>query len=152
MAEINQSIASRWTPKLISGGWTPVSTYFIDNYHRLIPKISSLEAMLIIQLVRHKWDERNPHPTFTTIANRMGISATAARNHARSLEKKGYLRRIMTQGTSNQFDMKSLFLALERLLAADKAAKAPINKETAVVDPAMASMLGEGGMMPGGSD
>ena len=152
MAEINQSIANRWTTKLVSGGWTPISTYFIDNYHRLNPRLSSLEAMLIIQLIRHKWDERDPHPTFTTLAKRMGISATATRNHARSLEKKGYLRRIPTQGSSNHFDLKPLFAALERLLASDKAALPPAEERASVLDPAMVSMLGESGALPSDDD
>lgn len=139
MADVNQSIGNRWTPALVKGGWTPVSTYFIDNYHRLDPKFTSLEAMLVIHLIRHKWDERNPYPTFGTLSERMGISATATRNHARSLEKKGYLRRLMTKGSSNQFDLKPLFKALELLVAADKVVKP--DTMPSKIDPAFAAML-----------
>ena len=71
--------------------------------------------MLVIHLIRHKWDEDPPFPGFTTLARRMGISQTATRAHARSLEKKGYLLRQMRVGTTNKFDLRPLFLALEKL-------------------------------------
>jgi hypothetical protein len=118
--EVSPSIAKRWTPTLIKGGFTPVSTYFIDNYHRLAPTLSSLEAMLVIHLMRYKWDERHPHPTFATLSKKMGVTPTATRNHARSLEKKRFLNRLATQGSPNEFDLKPLFDALERLYLADE--------------------------------
>jgi hypothetical protein len=121
--ESSKDIAKRWTPTLVRSGWTPISTFFIDNYHRLEPTLTSLEAMLVVHLMRHKWDERHPHPSFATLARRMGVTATATRNHARSLEKKRYLNRILTQGESNQFDLTPLFYALERLYLADDEAK-----------------------------
>jgi DNA-binding MarR family transcriptional regulator len=46
---------------------------------------------------------------------KMGVSSTAVRNHARSLEAKGYLRREMQVGSTNRFDLSPLFKALERL-------------------------------------
>jgi len=73
--------------------------------------------MLVVHLVRHKWDAAPPFPGFTTLARRMGISPTAARGHARSLEKKGYLLRQMRVGTTNKFDLTRLFVALEKRLA-----------------------------------
>src|SRR4051812_39597885 len=92
--ESSPEIAKRWTPRLVANGWTPISDYFIENYHRLKPAISTCEFVFIVHLMRHKWDERHPRPAFGTLAKRMGISSTAVRNHARSLEKKHYLRRI----------------------------------------------------------
>lgn len=61
-----------------------------------------------------------PFPGFTTLAGRMGISATAAWAHARSLEKKGYLVRQMRVGTTNKFDMHPLFAALEKQQAYER--------------------------------
>jgi hypothetical protein len=108
-------VAARWTPALTNGGWTPVSDYFLDSYRKLNPTISSNEALLIIHLMRHKWDEAPPFPGFKTIAKRMGLTATSVRNHARSLEKKGYLLREKRVGTTNLFDLTPLFQALEHL-------------------------------------
>ncbi len=110
-------VAARWTPALTKGGWTPVSDYFLDSYRKLNPPITSSEALLIIHLVRHKWDDAPPFPGFKTLAKRMGITATSARNHARSLDKKGYLKRQKRVGTTNLFDLRPLFQALENLQA-----------------------------------
>ena len=83
--------------------------------------------MLIIHLMRHKWDSKMPFPGSKLLAKRMGISATAVRGHARSLERKGYLKRIKRTGTTNKFDLSPLFRALEAYLdtvEAEKKAKA----------------------------
>jgi DNA-binding MarR family transcriptional regulator len=101
---------------LSSKGWTPVCDYFLDSYSKLNPKISNLEALLIIHLIRHKWDAEAPFPGFKTLSKRMGITATSARNHARSLEHKGYLKRLKRVGTTNKFDLTPLFRALEGLM------------------------------------
>lgn len=120
-----RSPGKRWTPKLVEGGWTPVSDFFLKNYCRLTPPITNSEAMLIIHLLMHKWDERAPYPGFKDLARRMGMSITMARTHARTLEIKKYLRRKKRVGTTNLFFLEPLFEALEALRAADmkKAAK-----------------------------
>src|SRR5262249_53349944 len=122
-------VAARWTPDLTKGGWTPVSDFFLDNYRRLAPPITSNEALLIIHLIRHKWDASPPFPGFKTLAKRMGITATSARNHARSLDKKGYLVREKRVGTTNLFDLTPLFRALEQLQAFDAGHRAAKEEE-----------------------
>jgi DNA-binding MarR family transcriptional regulator len=110
-------VSARWTPALTQNGWTPVSDYFLDNYTRLTPALTNSEALLVIHLMRHKWDNAPPFPGFKTLARRMGITDTSARNHARSLERKGYLKREKRVGTTNLFDLTPLFQALEKLQA-----------------------------------
>lgn len=121
---VQRDVAARWTPMLSKKGWTPICDYFLDSYTRLAPKITNLEALLVIHLMRYKWDAEAPFPGFRALAKRMGITATSARNHARSLEKKGYLRREKRVGTTNKFDLTPLFAALERLLQLETAAPA----------------------------
>jgi hypothetical protein len=116
--KLKRDVASRWTPKLAQAGWTPISTVFLHNYTKLQPPITSSEAMLICQLMTHKWDKDRPYPGFKLIAERMGITHTAARNHARHLEQKNYVKRIKRVGTTNEFDLSPLFRALEALLIA----------------------------------
>lgn len=120
----SREVSARWTEPLTKKGWTPVSDFFLEHYAKLDPPMSNAEAMLVIHLVRHKWDEEMPFPGFPTLAGRMGISPTAARAHARSLEKKGYLRRKMRVGTTNKFDLKPLFIALEKHQAFEEGKKA----------------------------
>ncbi|HYT91465.1 MAG TPA: helix-turn-helix domain-containing protein [Gemmataceae bacterium] len=110
-------VSSRWTPALTEKGWTPVSDYFLDNYTRLTPALTNNEALLVIHLMRHKWDNAPPFPGFKTLARRMGMTDTSVRNHARSLERKGYLKRTKRVGTTNLFDLTLLFQALEKLQA-----------------------------------
>jgi len=111
-------VATRWTPTLAKAGWTPISDFFLDNYHRL--GIKHAEAMLIIHLMRHKWDASAPYPGFKSIARKMKISPEATRVHARSLEVKGFLRREKQVGETNRFHLQGLFTALEQLMAKDK--------------------------------
>lgn len=118
-----REVSNRWTEPLTKQGWTPVSDFFLDHYARLEPPITNAEAILVIHLIRHKWDDAPPFPGFTTLAKRMGISATAARAHARSLENKGYLLRQMRVGTTNKFDLKRLFTALEKQQAFERGKK-----------------------------
>lgn len=112
---VQRDVAKRWTPALARAGWTPVSDFFLDNFHRLAPPMTHGEAMLVVLLMRHKWDDAPPFPGFKSISKRMGISITAARQLARRLEKKGYLFREKQVGATNRFHLQPLFRALEAL-------------------------------------
>ena len=112
-----RSVATRWSPKLAEGGWVPVSEYFLDHYHELKPyHLTHGEAMFVIHLIRHKWDERAPYPAYGSLAKKMGVSAKTARRHAQSLEQKGYLRREARTAQPNMFYLEGLFGALEKHL------------------------------------
>jgi predicted transcriptional regulator len=108
-----RDVAARWTPHLATGGWTPVVDYFLDHYREL--GITNLEAIFLVHLIRFKWTTQMPFPGFKRLAKKMGISATAARGHARRLEKKGLLKRMERVGSTNRFDLTGLFQGLERL-------------------------------------
>ena len=108
--------AARWTSKLVKNGWTPISDDFLAHYTDLVPAITSTEAMLIVHLMQHKWDGKAPYPGFETLAKRMGMTATAVRNHARSLEKKGYLQREPRVSQTNRFHLDGLFRKLEAFI------------------------------------
>jgi hypothetical protein len=112
---MQRSVADRWTASLTQGGWTPVSDFFLDHYHELPHPLSSSEALVVIHLIRHKWTRDAPFPSLKRIGGKMGITATAVRNHVRSLEQKGYVQRVPKAGFANAFDLQPLFNALERL-------------------------------------
>jgi DNA-binding MarR family transcriptional regulator len=115
-------VAKVWTTKLAKK-FTPISLYFIQNYHRLPYPISAIEFTLIVHLISHKWDDAMPFPKVSTLAKKMLRSEAAVRGAARSLEKKKYLKRYMKRGKPNHFDLTPLFEALEKLYDADAAAK-----------------------------
>lgn len=106
-----RGVQHRWTPGIAAEGFTPMATLFLENYAQL--GITSIEAMLITHLMSFKWDAKEPYPSFATLAKLMGITPTAVRNHARKLEKKGFLRRQRRFSQSNKFDLLPLFRALE---------------------------------------
>lgn len=110
------SFAKRWALSLKEDGFVPVSTFFLENYHRLKPfDLTYGEAMFVIHLMQHKWDENAPFPAYKTIAHRMHVSAKSARRWAASLEQKGYLKREMRVGATNRFHLKGLMDALVSL-------------------------------------
>ena len=120
-------VSKIWTKKL-GKPFTPVSSYFLDNYHRLAYPITPTEFVVIVHLLKYKWDEEMPFPAIATLAKKMGRSEQAVRAAARSLEDKGYLVRHMTRGRPNRFDLKPLFEAVEKLYDDDQAAEAEESK------------------------
>lgn len=118
------SFEKRWAPSLKADGFVPVSTFFLENYHRLKPyDLTYGEAMFVIHLMQHKWDENAPFPAYKTIAQRMHVSAKSARRWAASLDRKGYLKREMRIGATNRFHLKGLLDALVSLKGAEKKEK-----------------------------
>jgi hypothetical protein len=115
--KLDRRVAKRWTPAIAGAGWTPVSDFFLLNYHCLRPEMTSAEAMFVIQLMHHKRDELPPYPGFKSLATRMGVGVGTARGYARSLEQKGYLRREKRIEQTNKFHLKPLFDALEKAMA-----------------------------------
>lgn len=107
------SVERAWGP-VLSKSFVPIATAFLENYASLQPPISTGEAMFIIQLMRHKWNEDAPYPSYRRIASRMGVGEKAARRHAASLEAKGYLVRERRQSQTNLFRLEALFIALEK--------------------------------------
>ena len=117
-----RQVAERWTGRLAAAGWTPVSDFFLANYHRV--GITHTEAMVIVHLVSFKWDRNAPFPSLKTIAKRMGITPPSVRTHLRSLENKRILLREMQIGQTNKFHLDGLFKILEDLMAKDEEAAA----------------------------
>ena len=109
-------MATRWTDKLVKKGWAPIAHSFLDLYARLPEPLTTTEAMVVVMLMRFKWDDRHPFPSLKRLARMMGLGSTSIRNHIRSLEKKGYLTRIYRTGFSNSFDLTPLFQALEEAM------------------------------------
>jgi len=113
--------AKKWAAELESNGHVQVSTFFLENYHRLKPySLTHGEAMFIVHLMQHKWGEAAPYPGYKTIAKRMGVSDKTARRLAKSLEDKKYLVREVRQANTNRFHLTKLMTALVGLKKAAK--------------------------------
>jgi DNA-binding transcriptional regulator YhcF (GntR family) len=127
----HRHVSQRWTPTIAQAGWTPVSDYFLANYHRL--KLSHIEAMVIIHLMQFKWDYSDPYPSLQKIAKRMGITVASVRKHMQTLEAKEMIIRHQRTGTSNRYNLNRLFQHLESLMERDALSNATVEAQAMVV-------------------
>ncbi len=121
-----RDIITRWGghPELLSQGFVPVPVTFLKNYASFKPfAMTSMEAMLVLQLMVHKWDADDPYPGYKTLAKRLGKTEGYARTLARNLEGKRLLARIVRTGTTNRFNLRPLFDKVKAHLAAATATK-----------------------------
>jgi hypothetical protein len=121
-SEINRSKVARWKhEELFVKGYLIVPSLFLLSYAHLKPHpLTAGEALFILHLMEHKWDQRAPYPSYKTIAKRMGVSDKMVRRHAQNLEAKHYLRRLPRVGETNQFDLTPLFDALRNACIYDE--------------------------------
>lgn len=125
--EREKKVAKRWTPAL-GRQFCAVSSYFLANYHRLGNDgqrgLNSTEAMLVIQILDFKWDEKLPFPTVGLLAQRMAVSTRHVRETLKELEGRGFLQRVPgARGGANRYDLTGLFAALEALQTQDAEAR-----------------------------
>jgi|ERR1700722_10233069 len=108
--------ANMWAAELQDDGHVRISTFFLENYHRLKPySLTHGEAMFIVRLMQHKWGADAPYPGYKVIAKRMGVSDKTARRFAKSLEDKKYLVREVRQANTNRFHLAKLIASLVAL-------------------------------------
>jgi hypothetical protein len=116
-----RDIVTRWGghAELLSQGFVPVPATFLKNYASLKPfAMTSMEAMLVLQLMLHKWDADDPYPGYKSLAKRLGKTEGYARTLARTLEGKRLLARVVRVGRTNRFNLRPLFDKLKAHLAA----------------------------------
>lgn len=126
-AKADRTFTKRWgnKPDLFGKGYLPLPTNFLELYSSL--NITNSEAMFLLHLMDHKWDDKHPFPSYKTLAKRMSCSDKMARNHAASLETKKLLLRLPRIGRPNRFDLSPLFTALQS--ATEKAAALKAKKK-----------------------
>jgi hypothetical protein len=114
----NRSATARWgnRPSLFDEGFLVVPHRFLRSYASLQPNpLTPGEALFVLQLMTFKWDEADPYPSYTTLAQRMGVTPKMVRRYAQGLQRKGYLLRKFQSKAPNKFDLSGLFAALQWL-------------------------------------
>jgi len=124
-------IDSRWSAKVSRSGFSAVPTSFLRHYAQL--GISSTEAMLLIHIMAHKWNDRLPFPAVKKLADEMGRSVSQVRARLSSLEKRGFIRRVARKGRSNLYDPAALISRLEKAID-DYNQKVAAEREAGVYD------------------
>jgi hypothetical protein len=114
---VDRKLAARWGrhSSLFSRpeGWVGVPDFFLRGHANLKPyALTPTEAMLVLQLMAFKWTEEDPFPSYARLAGRMGVTVKQVRRITRSIEAKGYLKRVGRIGNSNRFNLQPLFDAL----------------------------------------
>jgi DNA-binding MarR family transcriptional regulator len=117
------SVDRVWSPKL-ARRFTAVSNYFLANLHRIAPEggkgLTPTEAMVIVQTLSFKWDERPPKPALRTIATRLGLAVRTVRDTMKRLEELGLVEREPNfEGGCNRYHFDGLFKRLEEMMAKD---------------------------------
>ncbi|MBK8249903.1 MAG: hypothetical protein IPK85_21305 [Gemmatimonadetes bacterium] len=108
-------VQTRWggSPAMLARGFVGVPVVFLEGMAQLKPhSLTPAEALFVICVMAHKWDERPPFPSYKRIASWMGKTESYVRKVAKDLETKGMLRRIARIGRSNAFDLEGLFAKL----------------------------------------
>ena len=123
----DRRVEARWSPTLAKGGWSPVPSFFLKNYHRLKPEgmpdargLNSTEAMLILQICDFKWTTEAPFPKVSTLAKHLGIKERQVRQSLKNLEELKLVRREPKYtGGPNQYFFEGLLERLHRMMQDD---------------------------------
>ncbi len=111
-------VSSRWSEELLDWGFTPIVNVLLDNYTHL--GLSSQEFILVVHLMRFKWDDKHPFPSYATLATKMGLHPRRVKQVAKDLETKGFLERIERREAhrtkTNLFDLTPLFEQLSQIV------------------------------------
>jgi DNA-binding transcriptional MocR family regulator len=113
-----KSFRARWGEVLAKNGITAISTLFLRIYPRM--DITTVEAMFIVHCFSYKWTVDSPYPSFFTVANEMGVGRGTVQRYARSLEEKGFIKRVYRKGNSSEIDVTPLIKILEHLIPCSK--------------------------------
>lgn len=115
ISDPKRSLEARWgSLQLFAEGFVAVPTALLRHYTAL--NLNNSELVFVMELMCFKWDEAAPFPSYTTLAQRMGVTTEAVRNHAKALEDKGLLRRVKRSGRTNAFELRPLTEKLVALL------------------------------------
>lgn len=73
-------------------GFTIIPNLLLSHQHAL--GLSSLHCMLLIHLTTYWWEsDRNPYPSKSVLAQRMGISDRQVQRYVSDLVQAGFIRR-----------------------------------------------------------
>lgn len=114
-AAVDRSFAARWKhPELFKNGYIPVPISLLKHYRNIKDGVGLTppELLFVLHLLEFKWTPARPFPSYARLAKNMGVGVKMARRYAKQLEDKGFLRREIRQGNTNQFDLEPLFDAL----------------------------------------
>lgn len=107
-----RSFIDNWTPFIAKNKFSQIPNLLIVHTGDL--GITPIEFVLLVGLIKHRWDINKPYPSLVTLGRYCGKSRNTMQAAARSLERKGLLRRVFRDGKrTNEYDFKPLIKRLE---------------------------------------
>ena len=108
-------ISVRFGDRILERGFTAIPNLVLDTYSQL--GISESEMLFIIHVWQYWWNEKNPYPSLSAIAQKMGTTRRTTRRHVESLKRKGLLivRERVGSGIgkmTNEYDFSPLIEAV----------------------------------------
>lgn len=110
-----QRVVDRWggDERVLARGFIPVPRLFLRWGASLSPKpLTPAETVFIITLIGVKWSARHPRLSYDSIAEHTGLSAEYCRKIAKTLDRRGLIKRSRRQGDANHFDLTEVFRQL----------------------------------------
>jgi hypothetical protein len=105
-----------WPPAVLRDHWTPIPNQLLREYHRLEPKLTTTEVLLLLLLASFRSSADDlPFPSKPAMARMLRMSTDGVRNCIRSLVRKGYLRRVTESRTVVFYDITPFVAALGQL-------------------------------------
>ena len=106
------SIAERWGGLVDS--FVPLLDVFVQQYVKL--GLDNGDFAIITQLCSFKWSAANPYPSIATLAKRTGLSPRTVQRHVEKLERRGIVKRVPRDHSTNEYDLWPLFEKLGNFL------------------------------------
>lgn len=132
--------AEKWPKSTMALGYANIPTLLFWGQARL--GLSSEELNVLLQLISHWWsNEKHPHPSKDSIAERMGKSSRMVQRYIGSLEKAGFIKRTsrykLNKGQeTNSYDLKGLVKKLEAIAPEFEEQKLKTKRQRAKVEKA----------------
>lgn len=88
-------IAEKWGENVVKRGFSQIPFYLLHINKFLDQKLSSLQLLILIQLVSNWWEkETNPFPSMSNIAERCGVSERQIQRSIDDLVKRKIIEKV----------------------------------------------------------
>lgn len=105
--------SNKWSHDTEANGFTQIPNVLLTCQGGL--GISHSELVTLIQLISYWYKpDGDVNPSIATIARRANNGYSTTHRHLKSLEDKGFIKRIHRYGTSNRYDLKPCAIMLHR--------------------------------------
>lgn len=90
----NKEIYNKWGEDVIDRGFSQIPFYLLNINRYLEPKLSSLQLLILVQLVSNWWKKgENPYPSMKHLGERCGVSERQIQRSIDVLVERGIIEK-----------------------------------------------------------